>query len=389
MAKQDVPATGEVLVYNHAKAYHGFTLVAPLAAHRIDLVNMQGVPVHSWSLPHPVVGDAVLLATGRLLYCARGGHVSLSGAEGAASSIVELDWHGRVVWRYDDPYLHHTFARTETGSTLVLRWIEVPERIASAVRGGQQASTSGAVMWSDAIVEIGIDGAPLWEWKAYEHLDPDSDRICPHCPRTQWPGLTACSVMPDGTIATSLHRTHNLAIIERPSGSVRWRWGLGEIAHANAVTALTDGNLLVLDNGMHTYYDPMGFSRVLEIDPLTDEILWVYEDVPRSNFYTSILGNAQRLPNQNTLICDATEGRIFEVTPSGETVWEFRSILYHRAVVYGRTNYLFRAYRYGPDFEGLPGNLSDSAVVRASMTETAGDLATNEVLQRRLESLGY
>mgnify|MGYP001097217182 CR=1 FL=1 len=390
MDEHDRPAMGDVVVYNHARAYHGFTLIAPLGARRASLVNMDGVPVHSWDLPYPVVGDAVLLPTGRLLYCAQGEDVALPELEGAAGSIVEVDWDGNIVWRYDDPRLHHTFSRTESGSTFVLRWVELPKHIARAVRGGRPVRSSEApASWSDAITEVGGDGLPIWEWRAYEHLDPESDSICPHCPRTQWPGLTACSILPDGKIATSLQRTHNVAIIERSTGSIRWRWGLGEIAHASAVTALTDGHLLILDNGMHTYDDPMGFSRVLEVDPSTDEIPWIYEDVPRSNFYTSVLGNAQRLPNQNTLICDATEGRVFEVTPSGETVWEFYNSSSEKTALYGRTNYIFRAYRYGPGFAGLPGNASDAASEGNDVTQSVGDLSENEVLQKRLESLGY
>jgi len=31
----------------------------------------------------------------------------------------------------------------------------------------------------------------------------------------------------------------------------------------------------------------------------------------------------QRLPNGNTLITESTQGRIFEVTPENEIVWEY------------------------------------------------------------------
>jgi hypothetical protein len=40
-------------------------------------------------------------------------------------------------------------------------------------------------------------------------------------------------------------------------------------------------------------------------------------------FFTPRMGNAQRLPNGNTLINEACFGRFFEVTPQGETVWEY------------------------------------------------------------------
>ena len=33
--------------------------------------------------------------------------------------------------------------------------------------------------------------------------------------------------------------------------------------------------------------------------------------------------NAQRLANGNTLICESVSKRVFEVTPAGETVWEY------------------------------------------------------------------
>jgi hypothetical protein len=35
------------------------------------------------------------------------------------------------------------------------------------------------------------------------------------------------------------------------------------------------------------------------------------------------MSNAQRLPNGNTLICEADFGRLFEVTAQGELVWEY------------------------------------------------------------------
>ena len=62
-------------------------------------------------------------------------------------------------------------------------------------------------------------------------------------------------------------------------------------------------------------------------------------------------GSNQRLPNGNTLIANSDPGEIFEVTPEGEKVWEFRTPHQdeqgHRAAI-------VRATRYARDFvEGL------------------------------------
>jgi hypothetical protein len=94
------------------------------------------------------------------------------------------------------------------------------------------------------------------------------------------------------------------------------------------------GNVLVFDNQGGAGYPPAAVgiyagSRILEIDPVTEEIVWQYtaEDsgLPPWTFFSSFVSNAQRLPNGNTLITEGMQGRLFQVTPSGEVVWEYHS----------------------------------------------------------------
>ena len=56
----------------------------------------------------------------------------------------------------------------------------------------------------------------------------------------------------------------------------------------------------------------------------------------------------QRLANGNTLICSGTQGRVFEVTPSGDIVWE-----YVNPFGGGEQSALFRATRIALDHPGL------------------------------------
>ena len=42
-----------------------------------------------------------------------------------------------------------------------------------------------------------------------------------------------------------------------------------------------------------------------------------------SRFFSQICSGMQRLPNGNTLICETTSARVFEVTPDREIVWEY------------------------------------------------------------------
>ncbi len=86
------------------------------------------------------------------------------------------------------------------------------------------------------------------------------------------------------------------------------------------------GNVLLFDNGLGRQ---PAYSRAVEINPLTAEIVWEYRADPPTRFFTASKGSVQRLPNGNTLLAESDRGHAIEVTPEGEVVWEF--ICPHRA----------------------------------------------------------
>ena len=84
-----------------------------------------------------------------------------------------------------------------------------------------------------------------------------------------------------------------------------------------------EGHILIFDNGASPWKDlgHAGMSYVLEVNPMTKDLVWVYNDGLR--FHSTYTSSAQRLPNGNTLICESAARRVFEVTPECETVWEY------------------------------------------------------------------
>lgn len=48
---------------------------------------------------------------------------------------------------------------------------------------------------------------------------------------------------------------------------------------------------------------------------------WVYMANPANSFFTQTMGGAYRLPNGNTIICEANSGNFFEVDSNGEAMW--------------------------------------------------------------------
>jgi hypothetical protein len=53
------------------------------------------------------------------------------------------------------------------------------------------------------------------------------------------------------------------------------------------------------------------------------EPAWRYVAEPRESFFAPFISGAQRTRSGNTLICAGPQGRLFEVTPRGEIVWEY------------------------------------------------------------------
>ncbi|HBD85423.1 MAG TPA: hypothetical protein DC056_15575, partial [Dehalococcoidia bacterium] len=72
-------------------------------------------------------------------------------------------------------------------------------------------------------------------------------------------------------------------------------------------------------------------------------------------FYSFHISSAERQPNGNTLACEGAHGRIFEVTHSGDIVWEYINPFFALDRSGAQANATFRAHRYGPDFTGFAG----------------------------------
>jgi hypothetical protein len=100
----------------------------------------------------------------------------------------------------------------------------------------------------------------------------------------------------------------------------------------------------------------MDRSRVIEVNPITNEIEWEYTETPALAFYSFHISSAERLANGNTLICEGAFGRIFEVTKNGNVVWEYINPFYSPDLRSGDpTNMVFRAHRYSPEDPALVG----------------------------------
>ena len=147
------------------------------------------------------------------------------------------------------------------------------------------------------------------------------------------------------------------------------------------------GNILIFNNGAEYEDARRYYSSIEEFTPPGDGLnyplepgsaygptmpVWRYIADPPGSFYSPYQSGVQRLPNGNTLICSSSTGALFEVTPEGETVWQYINPLVAktntplrqgdpmplRDIVHGVhqwDNRIYRAIRYAPDYPGLRG----------------------------------
>ncbi|WLV24636.1 arylsulfotransferase family protein [Aciduricibacillus chroicocephali] len=368
------------LIYaDQDKAYQSLISFSALDG-KTHLINMEGQQVHQWDyqgLPGDVI-DPNLIGGKR-------GHVLVQyemieelvfGIYGNRI-VAEVDWNGDPVWKWGEQApsgaarQNHDWQRLANGNTLLLitkpRVVPLLGDVEVGDQGIYEVNPAGEIVWSwlagDHIEEFGFSEEGLNDLRQslkrkdqdpWGYLELNTSQILG--PNKWYDGRNEV-FHPDNIIISS-RKGNFVAIIEKKSGNIVWRIGPYSSVDSNPYYRLLNrevprpldqtsgqhkphlipeglpgaGNLILLDNQGGAGYPPVSLatyagSRVLEINPVTKEIVWQYtaEDSgdPVWSFHTSFVGNVQRLPNGNTLINEGMNGRIFQITASGEIVWEY------------------------------------------------------------------
>ncbi|MBD0262937.1 MAG: aryl-sulfate sulfotransferase [Tolypothrix sp. Co-bin9] len=347
--------------YNPEKAFSGYTLFTPLTGKgEVYLINLDGKVVHEWQLPYPPGLYGYLLPNGNLFYNGKTAEIPprfpvWSLFKGGV--VLEVDPQGKIVWEYHHPDHHHDGRRLRNGNTILLCLEKIPKSLVSQIKGGVSGTEVDGDIYADVIHEVTPEGEIVWSWHAYEHLDPEKYVITAQDQRHEWTHGNTVGELADGNIVLSFRNISTVVIVDRKTGKIIWKLGDDVLAQQHFPNELSNGNLLIFDNGAHRQQIALNFSRIIEVNRQTKKIVWEYTDNPPHNFFSSYISGAQRLPNGNTLITEGGFGRIFEVTTTGEVVWEYINPYFapqnapgeSALVARGEQNSVFRAFRYAPE----------------------------------------
>ena len=258
------------------------------------------------------------------------------------------------------------------------------------------------------ILEVDESGNILWSWSLFDHWDQlGMPTVAKTIHRAYTPILhptdtyayskeTYCNNInylgpnkwyDDGderfnpeNIISDIRALNVSFIIDKKTGDIVWKIGpefdssvelqkIGQIVGQHHVHLIPkglpgEGNILLYDNGGQAgigspapcaptgYFNATrSYSRVLEIDPVTLEVVWAFNDETQhfkgagqrafqDLLFSEYCSSADRLPNGNTMITETIRGRVIEVTPDREIVWEFIN----------PGGGVFRAHRYPYDW---------------------------------------
>ncbi len=369
-----------VTINNRDKTDEGFTLFTPIGGatgkngkNEVYLIDMNGRTVHSWSTQHTPGLYSYLLKNGNLLYAGNTNELLNAPAPGGSGVIQEINWNGEVVWEYKNTFMHHDFQKLPNGNVMVVVWEKLRPENEEKVLGGMAGTLEKDGMWSDAILEIDYKTKQVvWEWHAQNQLNFEEYPIGTLENRLEWNHMNSVAFLPKGNayngkpaVITSLRQNDSVLIIDYESKKVLWSWGKGIIKNQHDPSLMKNGNILVFDNGLNRPNGELPASKVVEVNPKTDQIVWEYQGggISGNQFFSNIMGGAQELSNGNILITESLSGRIFEVARGvenqqvikflnmvtgpkfkNEIVWEYVSEYVSPSIA---ERAIFRAYRYG------------------------------------------
>lgn len=362
-ATQDVHATDlfypartdeRGVTVNRAAAQQGLTLYTSGDAPAAYLIDMEGDVVHEWrkpfselwpdgptsevwragaqiaSSPQPdafvYFRKAHLFPDGRLLALYEG-----AGDTPYGYGLVMLDRDSNVIWKYAGR-AHHQFdigpdgniyVLTHEFSNEVLDWyghLEPPRLDDFLV----VLSPEGEELQKIHLIKSFIDSDYRqlgYSVSGFATADPLHANTVDYVERD---AAAAFPAVEEGQILLSLREfggTGTIAALDLETERMAWAT-TGPWIGQHDPELLPNGNILLFDNfGAHA--KPEGHSRVMEFDPQTMEIAWQYNGTADHPLESAIRSDQQRLANGNTLINESNGGRLVEVTPEGDIVWEF------------------------------------------------------------------
>ncbi|MGW4120723.1 arylsulfotransferase family protein [Nocardia sp. NPDC004711] len=224
----------------------------------------------------------------------------------------------------------HEFRLTPDGHALLTSYPQVDADL-TAIGG----PANGKMFDTVALVIDVASGRQLFRWSAAEHVPlSDSETSGKLSGDVYDPyHMNSISQDPSGNLVVSLRNTSAVYDVDPNTGDIRWQLGGKHptlIADPDVQFAFqhdaefADASTLRLFDNNSSGVESRGKSSVewIHLDPAAGRATLVRNQEHPDGLVTPAMGNAQALPNGNTLVSWGMTPRISEFTPSGELVYD-------------------------------------------------------------------
>ncbi len=127
----------------------------------------------------------------------------------------------------------------------------------------------------------------------------------------------------EGDLLLSLRQLNLIMVVDPETEVIKWH-RTGPYIRQHDPDYRADGTISVFDNNVDDQNGAVfGGSRIVLVDPAEETAGFLYGTEEGKKMYTRVRGKHQNLWNGNMLIVESLAGRIFEVDPDGDLVWEF------------------------------------------------------------------
>ena len=251
-------------------------------------------------------------------------------------ALVKMDKHSNLIWKYMKQ-VHHDFDIDEEGNIYTLGH-HITNELPS------NAKHLDPLHIEDTIIKLSPDGKELNKFsmmnaianspykRATGLIQNHSNGDYIHTNAINYINEEQAKNFPfgkPGQLLISMRELDALAVVDMKTEKISWLM-TGNWRRQHDPDLLPNGNILLFDN--QGKLDYLG-SRVIEIDPSTNGIVWSFEGTKETPFYSLMRGSQQRLDNGNTLITESAASRILEITLEGEIVWEYSSTIRRKDIL--------------------------------------------------------
>lgn len=305
-----------------------------LGAH---LVDVDGLVLHSWKLseaPGRVYLDEELNLWAAFQECSRKEIVTVCRFR----EIVQFDWSGTKLQKFKLENIHHDFELIGPNKIATLQALPLfPKKDGAAVYKHPQCPYSE--LWDERIVEINSDGDLVWTWSFYEAFKEmaknHTEITCGVYHANSIRYISKDPFYQEPAYLISARHNSQVFMVSRKTGQVIWSAPKGLFKYQHDARLLESGNILVFSNFegelFHSQrdYTPFSYSShtqlpyslVIEINPLSNKVQWVFESVdPSKPFFSPIISGAHELKNGNIFITEGVRGHLLEVKKETNTV---------------------------------------------------------------------